>query len=58
MSDEGLQCPKCGCAHIPVLYTRRLPYSRKLRVRECRNCGRLLRTTEAVVGESTRAAEK
>jgi transcriptional regulator NrdR family protein len=34
----GLSCPKCGCHHLPVVYTR--PYGEKtMRRRCCRNCG-------------------
>jgi hypothetical protein len=43
--DRGLECPKCGCRHLPVLYTRRR-LERILRVRVCRCCGRRLRTIE------------
>lgn len=44
--ERGLSCPDCGCAHVPVKYTRDLPGGRRVRVRECRNCGRRIRTTE------------
>ena len=43
----GLQCVKCGCRHLPVLYTRpRTGYIE--RVRECRHCGTRKRTREKV----------
>lgn len=43
--DEGLMCPKCGCRHLPVQYTRqRNGYI--MRVRECRYCGRRMTTRE------------
>ena len=41
----GLVCPKCGCRHLIVVYTR--PRVRQiLRVRACRHCGRRLVTRE------------
>jgi transcriptional regulator NrdR family protein len=50
----GLECSKCGCRHVPVLYTRRLP-GRIVRVRECRCCGRRLRTVERISGMIARS---
>jgi len=44
---EGLECPACGCRHLPVLYTRRHPRRIK-RVRECRNCGRRVTSFERI----------
>lgn len=41
----GLACPRCGCQHLPVIYTRRKP-GYILRLRECRHCGRRVRTRE------------
>jgi len=43
---RGLECPKCGCAHFRVLYTRRALGGRLLRRRECRYCGRRITTYE------------
>ena len=43
----GLECPKCGCCHFRVLYTRRTWGGRLLRRRECRYCGRRMTTYEA-----------
>lgn len=43
--DLGLQCPKCGCRHLPVWYTRKRP-GHILRVRRCRHCGRRVTTRE------------
>lgn len=42
---RGLQCPECGCAHLPVHYTRKRN-SHIQRVRLCRNCGRRIVTRE------------
>ncbi|MFW5832857.1 MAG: hypothetical protein ACOCYE_02015 [Pseudomonadota bacterium] len=48
MSDR-LACPKCGCAHLPVRYTRhRDGYTQ--RVRECRHCQRRIITREKLAG--------
>ena len=42
---RGLACPKCGCRHLIVVYTReRLGCI--LRMRECRHCGRRIPTRE------------
>jgi len=41
----GLECPKCGCHHFLVWYTRPLVGQIK-RVRVCRHCGRRLVTLE------------
>ncbi|MBU0639316.1 MAG: hypothetical protein KKB50_10665 [Planctomycetes bacterium] len=45
VQPRGLRCPKCGCAHLPVLYTRQ-KLDHVLRVRCCRNCGRRVATRE------------
>jgi transcriptional regulator NrdR family protein len=46
---EGIQCPRCGCRHMYVVYTRQRA-KRILRVRECRYCGRRLKTYEQALG--------
>ena len=43
---RGLECPRCGCGHFRVLYTRRAVRGRLLRRRECRYCGRRITTYE------------
>jgi len=43
---RGLECPRCGCRHFRVLYTRRAIGGRILRRRECRHCGRRMTTHE------------
>lgn len=48
--QRGLQCPKCGCGHWRVVYTRPRPGGRLVRRRECRNCGKAVITTERVNG--------
>ncbi|MCC7408599.1 MAG: hypothetical protein IT442_11045 [Phycisphaeraceae bacterium] len=47
---RGLKCPKCGCAHFRVLYTRRAWGGRVLRRRACRHCGRRVTTYEVAAG--------
>lgn len=42
---RGLSCPRCGCDHLPVLYTRQ-KLGHILRVRQCRHCGRRITTRE------------
>ncbi|MBN2474854.1 MAG: hypothetical protein JXB62_09630 [Pirellulales bacterium] len=41
----GITCPCCGCRHLPVLYTRQL-VRQTMRVRQCRHCGRRVKTYE------------
>ena len=50
---RGLECPRCGCRHLRVLYTRAATGGRILRRRECRHCGRRMTTYE-----QTAAAQK
>lgn len=47
MSDKkGIVCPKCGCSHFYVIYTR--PRGDKImRRKECRNCGKKITTYES-----------
>ena len=47
----GLVCPRCGCGHFRVIYTRPRRNGTVLRRRECRHCGRRMLTVEAAVGE-------
>jgi len=44
---RGILCPRCGCTHFRVLYTRAKPGGRIMRRRECRHCGRRVTTWEA-----------
>lgn len=48
MHDEvrGLQCPRCGCGHFRVIYTRRAWGRTIRRRRECHCCGRRITTWE------------
>ncbi len=46
----GLACPRCGCRHFHVIYTRARWGGRIVRRRECRHCGRRVTTTERVTG--------
>lgn len=47
--DGGVRCPKCGCPHCPVDYTRQKP-KKIMRKRSCRNCGRSFITYETLPG--------
>jgi len=47
--SQGIECPRCGCRHLYVVYTRPR-YKKILRVRECRYCGRRIKTYEQVGG--------
>ena len=44
---RGLACIRCGCRHLPVVYTRPKA-GHILRLRECRHCGRRIITRERV----------
>lgn len=46
LGPRGLQCPKCGCRHLHVIYTRETIQNRLRRRRECRNCGHRITTYE------------
>jgi transcriptional regulator NrdR family protein len=48
-ATAGLLCPRCGCADLRVIYTRRRE-SRILRRRECRHCGRRVTSYERIGG--------
>ena len=45
---KGLRCTQCGCAHLPVVYTRQRA-NLIVRVRVCRHCGKRTTTYERVV---------
>jgi len=46
---RGLVCPRCGCRHFRVVYTRPAYGGRVARRRECRHCGRRITTIERPV---------
>ena len=50
MSEEqqakGITCPKCGCGHFEVEWSRNWKVGRRDRKRRCRNCGRTILTVE------------
>ena len=50
--DRGIRCPKCGCGHFRVIYTRKAARGRLVRRRKCRHCGRRVTTTEQLLGTS------
>lgn len=49
---RGLECPRCGCGHFEVVYTRQVAKGRVMRRRECRHCGRRLTTFEQIAGSA------
>ena len=49
-NGRGLRCPKCGCGHFCVVYTRSTWGGRIIRRRECRHCGRRMTTLEKPIG--------
>lgn len=44
-----LECPQCGCKHFEVEHVYPWTAAGKLRRRQCRNCGWILRTIETPV---------
>lgn len=48
---KGIVCPKCGCRHFEVAYTRPKP-GLILRARDCRHCGRRIITREQISSTS------
>lgn len=47
-TPRGLECPRCGCRHFRVIYTRAAWGGRIVRRRECRHCGRRVTTSERI----------
>jgi len=43
---RGILCPKCGCHHFFVIYTRATEGGTRRR-RECRHCGHKITTYES-----------
>lgn len=48
--DRGIRCGDCNGGHFYTLRTTKLPGGRILRERQCRNCGRRIRTYERAFG--------
>jgi transcriptional regulator NrdR family protein len=46
-AGKGVPCPKCGCCHLRVIYTRHA-FARTVRKRECQRCGHRFFTTERI----------
>jgi transcriptional regulator NrdR family protein len=49
----GLICRKCGCTDLRVKHTRRFR-DKIIRERECRYCGKRMRSTETLPGNLTK----
>ena len=50
---KGIECKKCGCRHFEVVRTVKAILGIR-RVRECRNCGERVTTSERVDPKSPR----
>lgn len=48
--NQGIECPRCGCRHLPALFSRRKGRL-MIRLRVCRHCGKRVRTVEKEVKE-------
>lgn len=46
---KGIECPRCGCRHFPVLHTDKLADGRIRRRRACRHCDHRLVTYEGTI---------
>ena len=42
---QSLECPRCGCRHMYTVETKSTPH-RIIRIRQCRHCGRRIKTYE------------
>lgn len=51
--ENGVRCPKCHCRHLPQVFTRHRG-NITIRVRECRNCGKRVRTIEKAIDDQGR----
>lgn len=51
--QRGLICPKCGCRHFRVIYTRARWGGRILRRRQCRHCGKRVTTFEQLWAQTS-----
>ncbi len=49
MKFQSLECPKCGCRHMYTIETKSTPH-RIIRTRQCRHCGRRMKTYEQFSG--------
>lgn len=54
---RGLVCPKCGCGHFRVIYTRRAYGGIIRRRRECRHCERRITTWERSLASAAPPAD-
>lgn len=46
--DIGIRCPNCGCRHFYTEKTIPVHGNRRRRYKNCRNCGRRVRTLEEI----------
>jgi transcription elongation factor Elf1 len=48
---RSLECPDCGCEHFEVVWVAHKP-RKIIRRKQCRNCGRRIRTIERLDGDA------
>lgn len=48
---QSLECPRCGCRHMYTVETKSTPH-RIIRTRQCRHCGRRMKTYEQFSGHA------
>lgn len=56
-APRGLVCSECGCDHFEVIWTDR-QVRKIVRRRECRNCGKRIRTTERIDAPGSSGGER
>jgi len=51
LADQiGVECRRCGCKHLLVVYTRPRSGGKIMRRRQCRHCGTRMTTYEVLPG--------
>ena len=48
---QSLECPRCRCRHMYTVETKSTPH-RIIRTRQCRHCGRRIKTYEQFSGHA------
>lgn len=49
--DQGIKCPDCGCRHFWKTYESRPEGGTVFRIKECRHCGKRIKTRERIEEE-------
>lgn len=50
---DGLKCRACGCRDLRVVNTYPFTDGKKVRRRQCRHCGLIVRTCEAIEADES-----